>query len=341
MPQFKISTPRLMAVHNEYRLTGGGGTANGLTGKISPTTGKPFFQAAIGDYNRSDFTRTEVSVPVSPGSSVLKSLALDTRPAFKNLADLEAAIGRPLADGEWVKTFWTTLSHEDGQPDWRFDDMWPQYSAKHQITAADRAADAATGDMHKTAPVISFINDLGSAVPENPKLDYDGVKRTYLLRRIELNASAVQGTYLELTNVRTVAELEALQTRKVRLAENRFADPAKPVKVHKNAEVTLDLSQSWPLLAPPGAPSGLIARHGWGPLFNASLEWTADGATQAPITIATVELNSINFVSTVKLPTPPGVTNVEFWFVSELPGPTPNRTVYPGNSVTRKIDYVG
>lgn len=340
MPLLKISPRKLMAVHNEYRLTGGGSSGAALTGKVSPITGKPFFQGAIGHRSESAFTKTEVSVPAGAGKVGLKVLALDTRPAFKNLGELEAAIGRPLADGEWVKTYWTTMTHEDGQANWQFDGTWEEYSAKHQITAADRLADAATDGTHTSAPAISFINDLGSAPPENPKLDYDGVKRTYFLRRIEVAASEVQGSYLEFANLRSVAELEALQTRTVTLNEARFAHPNMPVKVRKNAEVTLDMTNTRLALAPFGAPMGR-AGYAMGAIFNATLEWMADGVAQKPISVATTTGSNMNFISRVQLPVPRDTAKVEFWFVSEIAGQPSSRKVTPGNFVNRIIEFVG
>ncbi len=337
MPFFNV-TPRLFAAHNEYRLTGGGTTVAPLTGKISPATGRPFFQGAIGHSQQSAFTKLEVSVP-AVGKPGLKILALDAQPHFANLAGLEKAIGRPLVDGEWVKTFWTRLEHEDGMADWAFDRTWPEYSAKHQVTAADRVAELATDGSAKPAPVISFINSLSSTRPETPLVDFDGVKRVYFVRRIEVDASPAQGSYFPLANRVSVGELEAALDKKVVLHGPHFADPNKVIKLRQGTEVLVNPAAFVMGLAPEQGPhTGIVSTP-----FNASLEWMADGLIQAPIQIVN---GAPRFIGQVPLPVPPGTKHVELWFVAEnVPWPglpfTPARKVTPGNNVNHKIEFVG
>ncbi len=290
MPLPALRSPKARPVYNEYRLTGGGTSGKPLTGKISALTGKPLLHSAIGHALQSEFSKVEVTAKVSLMGPANDTFAFDAAPHFNSLAELEAVIGRPLQEGEWVKTIWSTLEHDQGATDWRFDDRWPEYSAKHQVTAGDRTS------------LVSFINTLGDTHVDAPVKGFDGVKRAYLLRRLELDVRPPPSNFSAMANQPSIGALELAMNMNVTLTEASFTT-GRPVKILEGAAISIvtgDVFNSLP-----------SAGH-----HRAAIEWKADGVRQKPVVLIDGPDASL-FVRKPALPVTPGTRRAEYTFSVE------------------------
>ena len=317
MPLFTGRGAQARPVYNDYRLVGGGTSGQPLTGKVSALTGKPLLHSAIGHSEQSVFTKLEQTAKANMMGPPKDTYAFDAAPRFNSLTELETAIGRPFRESEWVKTVWSTLEHEDGATDWRFNDRWPEFSAKHQVTAADRTS------------LISFINSLGDVPVDKPVKGFDGVKRVYLLRRLELDGSAPMSNFNHMSNHPSVGALERAQNLNVTLNDATFTS-GRPVKVLDGAAITIGTGQLRNAMS--------FVGH-----VKAAIEWKADGKAQPPLVLQD-GVDTSNFRRDAPLVVPPGTRHVEYEFSVEhapLPGKPGSKLLLDGSlGMVRSFEIV-